>query len=67
MTEDLDKAAKPTPEQVAAIRAHIMVRQITNRQIDAAVMMADDPQNWALTPIDGMTRTFYRRIKSRGA
>ena len=54
MTEDLDKAAKLT-------------RAITERQIAAAVAMWRDPENWALTPIDGMTRTFYRRIKSRGA
>jgi hypothetical protein len=48
--EDLDKAAKLT-------------RAITDRQIDSAVAMRCDPQNWVLTPIDGTTRTIYRRVK----
>lgn len=64
MSQTAAEIAKLTPEQIAAIRAQVLTREITTRQIDAAVMMAHDPQNWALTPIDGTTRTFYRRIKS---
>ena len=63
MSQTAAEIAKLTPEQVAAIRAQVMTHEITMRQIDAAVMMARDPQNWALTPIDGTTRTFYRRVK----
>jgi hypothetical protein len=56
-----------SPEDMAAIQAQIFTREITNRQIDAAVMMASDPENWAFTPLVGTTRTFYRRIRRRGA
>lgn len=52
--EDLDKAAKLT-------------RAITDLQINAAVEMRHDPQNWSLTPVDGTKRMIYRRTGPRGA
>ena len=67
MSQTSDEQAKPSPEQIAAFRARVMTQEITKRQIESAVMMARDPHNWRLTPIDGSTRTFYRRVRRYGA
>lgn len=62
MTEE---ATKLSPEQVAVLRAQIVTREITNRQIDAAVMMGlpFTKWKWLLAPMAGTTRTIYRRVK----
>jgi hypothetical protein len=38
---------------------------ITGLQIAAACDMRFDPENWRLTPLQGTTRTLYRRIAKR--
>jgi hypothetical protein len=35
--------------------------QITNAQIDAAIAIRRDPENWALVPIEGTKLMVYRR------
>ena len=65
MSQTAEEAAKLSPEQIAAFRVQAMTREITNRQIEAAVLMGLPlaKRKWLLTPMAGTTRTIYRRVK----
>jgi hypothetical protein len=56
MTADI----KPSPEDLKR-------NYITGMQIAAACDMRFDPWNWKLTPLQGTTRTLYRRVKPKGS
>jgi len=38
---------------------------ITEQQIATAITMRADPWNWELRPVDGTTRTIYRRVRNQ--
>jgi hypothetical protein len=61
----VSESAKLSPEQIAAFRVQAVTREITNRQIDAAVMtgLPLAKGKWLLTPMAGTTRTIYRHVK----
>jgi hypothetical protein len=59
MSQSSDKAS-----EIALARVARAALDLTYKQIDAAVRMWRDPQNWLLTPCHGTTRTLYRRVKN---